>query len=236
MSEINVPKVGHVKKSYVAGALAVAGAFVAWRYWQAHQAAASAPVLTAPDTLGDDLTPTGGGAPQPSQLGPGATANIPVPLTNADWTQAAVSYLVSVGYDAATAAAVLGKYLGKQPLTPSELVILRAALAGAGNPPVGTFTVIPAQTVLVAATAVPTGMHRLATTALSNTMTWNTVPGAVKYTLYRNIGPVYSGTGNIHVDAPLMKNSKYTYYVTSWNSAGKESAKSPGYIVYTPKK
>lgn len=233
MSEVEVPKVGKLKKSYVIGAVSIAGAYVLYRYYQAHQAAANAPVVTPPDSLGNDLNPTGGGAPVGSQLGVADPNATPAPLTNAQWTQAAEQYLVSVGYDPSTAAAVLGKYLDRQPLTTSEQTIVRAALAGAGSPPGGTYSVIPASSPTVADTAPPTGLHVPIKTSNYIDLAWNPVAGAAKYTLYRNGTAIYTGASTFRPDSNLVSGHTYTYAVSSYNSAGKESAKSPTISVTT---
>lgn len=57
--------------------------------------------------------------------------------TNAAWTQAAVAYLVSVGYEGVTVNSAIGKVLSGQAVTQDELNIFNAAVAAEGNPPNG---------------------------------------------------------------------------------------------------
>src|SRR5271165_502251 len=55
--------------------------------------------------------------------------------TNAEWAQAAESYLVSQGYDPVTTAAAIGAYLIGGTLTSDQYAIVQAALAFEGQPP-----------------------------------------------------------------------------------------------------
>jgi hypothetical protein len=67
--------------------------------------------------------------------------NVPQPQsfsTNGQWSQQAESDLVASGaYQAGDVLQALGKFLAKQPLTPSEATIVQAAEAIEGAPPVG---------------------------------------------------------------------------------------------------
>ena len=63
------------------------------------------------------------------------TTNAPIGFTsNAQWGQAAETFMGSSGSDAIAAA--LGKYLSGSPLTPDQVTIVQQALAVEGNPPV----------------------------------------------------------------------------------------------------
>jgi len=59
------------------------------------------------------------------------------PTTNASWAQDVESYLTSLGYDAQTVAAALGKYLTGQKMTADQAAIVAAAQGFYGNPPQG---------------------------------------------------------------------------------------------------
>jgi len=62
---------------------------------------------------------------------------VTAPTTNAAWFQAAEAYLTTtLGYDQATTAAALGKYLAGAQLTNAQLGIVQTALASQGYPPV----------------------------------------------------------------------------------------------------
>ena len=88
----------------------------------------------------DTLAPTGGTGPgtyqnpnpQPaSGLPPAGTA----PTTDEQWTAAVVQDLENIGYDPQAVATALAQYLGSQPLTSDQVVIVRLAWAYEGRPP-----------------------------------------------------------------------------------------------------
>ncbi|WP_333746433.1 hypothetical protein, partial [Streptomyces sp. IBSBF 2950] len=56
---------------------------------------------------------------------------------NAEWTQRAVELLANAGYDPAVVYAALGEFLARRALDKTEATIARAAIAAAGEPPVG---------------------------------------------------------------------------------------------------
>jgi hypothetical protein len=57
--------------------------------------------------------------------------------SNSEWTQQAIEYLVSIGYNATFVSTTLGKFLGRQPLNAIEKDLVRTALAAMGPPPEG---------------------------------------------------------------------------------------------------
>jgi len=73
-----------------------------------------------------------GGASGTSNLTPVGAA----PTTNAEWSTVATNDLVEEGYSAQTVAGALGPYLQGQAISASQVAIVQAALAYAGNPPV----------------------------------------------------------------------------------------------------
>lgn len=141
MSEtINVPKVGPVKKSYVLGAGGVVGAYVVYRYWSAANTGSSPPAAAdyEPDT--SSITQAGGAPLASDRTGnttdtSGTDGQI---TTNDQWTDRAVEKLTTIGgWESRTVLTALGKFLARQPLTDQEALIVRAATAAAGQPPVG---------------------------------------------------------------------------------------------------
>jgi hypothetical protein len=79
---------------------------------------------------GSGFTGGGGGGPITTGTSGGYT-------TNGQWAQAAESYLVStVGGDANTVAAALGKYITGQPVTSDQVDVIEQAIAFTGYPPV----------------------------------------------------------------------------------------------------
>ena len=142
---MKLPDVSGNKKIYlyVGGAAAV---YIGYRYWKNQSnAAALTPVEATTDT--SSVTDTAGGAYGPGNTQYAGTGDINgTPATNADWTNNAVQMMSNYGWDPATVAAALGKYLGAIALTDAEITIVRTALGLAGSPPVGSFTIIHAPT------------------------------------------------------------------------------------------
>lgn len=67
---------------------------------------------------------------------PGVNGGTPTYTTNGQWAQAAETYLVqTVGADANTVAAALGKYVTGQPVTGAQDVVIEQAIAFVGYPP-----------------------------------------------------------------------------------------------------
>lgn len=107
------------------------------------------------------------------------------PATNDQWTSLAVERLVNQGWEGMAVQSALGKFLGRQPLSSAEADIVRAALAVAGQPPVGgPFSVITVQT----PAAVPMGAPVLSATApvyrngaWEYVISWAPVTGATRY-------------------------------------------------------
>jgi PASTA domain len=64
--------------------------------------------------------------------------------TNAAWSQAVTTGLEQLGYNPLTVAEALGLYLDNKPLSASEAQIIQVATAEYGNPPVGTYAILPA--------------------------------------------------------------------------------------------
>jgi hypothetical protein len=122
--------------------------------------------------------------------------------TNAEWEQEAESLLASSGYNGTTVAAALNAYLAGLPLTSDQQSIVQVALAEAGNPPVGSFSIIPVQTPPAGTTTTPnptapgspaptgvvktapTGFRVVSVTGGDNVnLAWNPVAGANGYVI-----------------------------------------------------
>lgn len=120
-------------------------AYVVWSWSKANRAAKQAAATpTAPPADGYVTGSSPGTAmPNPGTVASqmGGVQNGNNPTTNADWTQTAVKLMGTSGYDPATVTSALGKYLGNQELSDAEALVVRAALALAGPPPVGTYTI-----------------------------------------------------------------------------------------------
>ena len=77
------------------------------------------------------VTPT----PYYSDTGYTTTTVTPTISTNNQWAQAAETNLVNAGYDSATAAAAIGKYLLGAELTAAQVGVVQAAIGLTGQPP-----------------------------------------------------------------------------------------------------
>lgn len=81
------------------------------------------PTPVEPPTDSTDFTVTGGGTPAPT--------------SNAEWTNLAIERMIALGFDGTAVNVALGQYLGHQPLTATQMELVRSAIAQAGPPPVG---------------------------------------------------------------------------------------------------
>lgn len=151
--EVHVPKVGKMPKPVIISmGVVLVGYLVYHHYTKAATAASTGPTTsdqTTADTSGaGDVTNTAGGPYTYGGYGQSggyylnpSSGSVSSFLTNAQWSQQAVSDLVNDGYDAATVATALGLFLGGQGLTSDQQNIVRAAIALEGSPPVGSFSI-----------------------------------------------------------------------------------------------
>lgn len=243
---VDIPKVGRVKKAYVWVAIGAVGLFVGWRYYQA----AKAPVDTAAPVTGDV------GAPVDSSgvVGAAASGNVQYAGTvtdatasqgeprpgnfsnNAQWTDYAINKLVEQGRPAAPVGSALGDYLAKRPLDQSEEGIVVAALAVAGDPPVGGPYSIIRQVGPITLTA-PTGLKVVKKTKTTVDVTFNPVAGAVFYYAYRSgVTDNVSGSRDTKITVSgLTAGKTYKIAVAAAASTGKVGPKSSYVSVTTTK-
>jgi hypothetical protein len=190
--EVQVPKVGALPKRTLIGVGAAAAGYVGWRIWQAKKANAAA---AATDTTGTDPGYQDPGT-IPAVAGAGGTVSgIPygdpssvqtvgdygfTGTTNAQWTQYAANQLVqSQSWDYTSIVSALGQYLNHRPLSTDQVQIVQAAIAVAGYPPVGSFSIVPGGD--TGLTVAPSGLQVASVTATSATLTWLPVAGAHGY-------------------------------------------------------
>lgn len=149
---------------------------------------------------------------------------IPLLRTNADWTRYATEQLSSAGRDPSAVQSALGKYLDRQPLTGAEQDIVRAALAAAGKPPEGSFVITPGiESPAPSALPAPTGLKGVAVSTTAVDLSWNAVPGAGNYRVYRggvsqNVAASYDTRAQV---GGLQPNTSYTFQVAA-GQAGTE--------------
>lgn len=149
--EVHVPGAGEVPKKWVGIVAGTAGAYIAFRWYQARRASAAAAAAGATALPVDTSnTAAGQGATGYSNPGPGAgpsSYNSGALITNAQWSMKVETDLVGLGYDAQTVATALGLYLSSQPLTGDQQAIIRVAWAMDGKAPeTPSLPIIPAQT------------------------------------------------------------------------------------------
>ena len=180
---IRLPIAGPVNRKvlYAAGAAAVG--FVGYAWWTRKPSEAIPEEVVTEgelDAIGDERVPTTG-VPYDPNIGAPDTGI----TTNAQWTQFATDRLNTLGYDPIAVGDALGKFLDRKPLTPAEANIARAAVAQAGEPPVGRpWPVLEVQPPASVGLTNP-NVSRIGTAyrngAWEFQLTWPAVPGAVKY-------------------------------------------------------
>lgn len=228
--DVDVPKLGKVNKKWVWAAVAVAGGYVAWKWYSANNEGVS---ITTP-AVGEDL-PTGGAGMGPvsgnvQYAGTVTDATDPDRInTNAQWSQRAAELLGNAGYDTTRVYAALGDYLANAPLTTEEQSIVRAALAAVGRPPIGGPYTIREQVGKVTLKA-PSGVHVTTTTPTKVTLAWSPVAGASYYRAYRsdtafNVGATDARNHSITVGG-LKPNTTYRFAIAADTTTGKPGPKS----------
>lgn len=234
MSEINVPGAGPVNKKVAIGIGTALVAFLAWRYWLAGSGVESADETTEDTGYEDGGTIPGvEGATDWYGSGGGSstgddTSSTPQQIrTNAQWSQyARDQLLVTDSYTGTAIGAALGNFLAGRPLSTQQQEIVRAAIALAGYPPVGTHVVIPGGDTDV--TVAPSGLKVTGATSTSVSLSWGAVSGADEYRIYRSGVAVNVGTSRdtSATVGGLQPNTSYSFQVAALSAAGKAGPKS----------
>ena len=239
---VDLPGVGPVKTVYVVGAVAAGiGLFILRQRASASAAADAVPADSGPgavaDPFGDGLTAAEGfgDASSGSAAGGffGGTSDLKseAPTTNAEWTQAAIDYLMQLGVDGGTLSEALGLYLESKPMTASQQSMVRRAIAVMGYPPTGTHQIIGITATTVAA---PTGLHAIDTTNSSLRIGWTPSTGAASYNVYEGIKRVAVARGTFYTASNRKPGTSYgPWTVTAVSSTGTESGRSNAVTVKT---
>lgn len=228
---VDVPAVGRVKKRYVVIPAALAAAYIGFRWYQARSGADEpAPgadgYYTSDDLSEYGLSTTGGSTTVGGNTGNTVTDGTKPDAIddNAEWTQAAVERLGNAGYDAAVVYGALGEFLARRALDKTEATIARAAIAAAGQPPVGgPYSVIEEAATGTGTLPAPTGLKVTATSPNSITLSWNKVDGAAYYDILRSdtgANAVRSNDTNGTI-LGLQPNTEYTFQVRAVGSTNK---------------
>jgi hypothetical protein len=236
--DVDIPKIGPLpKKVLIPLAVGLAG-FVAWRFWQAKKGtgadAGDSTVTDGDFGAVDSSIPgvVGAVSPTNSYGDSGNTTDNgddPTRFTNnAQWTEYVVGKLQqSDTWSYTDIVTAIGLGLAGKPTTTAQQSILRAALAIGGQPPSGAIVIVSGGNTSI--TVAPTGLKVTAVTQTTVSLSWNAVPGAASYRVYRsgastNVG---SSTGTtIRIDG-LQPATSYSFHVAALSSsaqAGPNSA------------
>lgn len=231
MSEtIDVPKVGAVKKNQLLIVGGIAAGVLAFAYYRRSRDAAAQ--VEAPPEPEDPYEGTfgtnggGGGAvsgyPQGEDDRSSDTATT-APRTNAAWSDLVASKLAD-SYEQGQINAALGRYLARQPLSPLDVDIVRAAIARAGYPPEGSYAVIPGGTALLL--VAPSGLSGTSNGPNAVSLKWGAVAGASGYAVYRDGTRVATSTTTGTTVLGLTPATVYGWQVSAVGSNGSEGPKS----------
>lgn len=232
---IDVPVIGKAPKWAVFGIGGIAVVYIGYRWWQASSQPAYVPedpgfaddgTIPPLDSGGissgeGGIPPTSGGGQPPTQSDYGFTGT-----HNDQWSQYATIQLTqSAQWEYTEIVTALGNYLARRPLTKAQVQIVQAAIAVAGYPPEGTYTVITqgADTPHIVA---PGGLHVSSTGQTWITVRWEAVSGADDYNVYAN-GTYKEHGGNDLVSKVegLSPDTAYTISVSAVNGSGLEGPK-----------
>ncbi len=216
-------KIAGIPKKYAVVGIAAAGGIIAYAWWRNGQAGTEVPADPGLEPAVDEYeSPLGNSGTNSTGTYPGNVDPDAID-TNSEWTQAAVEFLTSAGYDSGTVLAALGKYLSFKGLSAAEAQIVMAARASVGDPPVGgpypIKDALPTPTVPAPKPTTPAPMKQvtgLRATTVSPTyvkLDWNPLSGIKGYVLYQNgkriESVVYSSSGQ----TGLKRNTVYKFAV-----------------------
>jgi hypothetical protein len=214
-----------------------AAAYVAYRWYTS--SGSDAPV-TVTDSTDGDLAPTGvvgsnvGGSENVGNSGNTGSDDID---TNNEWFNEAVERLSNGGWNAQAVQSALGEFLTGQSLDASEAAIVRAAVGAMGGyPPRGPMTIKEtAGPTDVSKLPAPTGLKTTGKTQTTVDLTWNLVPGAKQYRVYRSGASqnVAASVDNKARVAGLQPNKNYVFYVAAGLEGEKMGPRSTGLTVRT---
>lgn len=237
---LDVPKVGKVPRKTVL-LVGGAGAGIAVFLWYRQRSAATAAAAdvaavpvdsTGLSDMGADVTGTGTGAPVTGYTGNGSDTATTGPTTNGAWSTVAAEALAG-SFDQAAVTEALGRYLSKQPLSDLDQRIIQSAIAFAGYPPVGTYSIISGGNSTI--TIAPTGLTGTSINSTSVRLSWNPVAGAAGYRIYRSgvtqpVGEAVSNTGEV---GGLSPGTKYTFQVAAHTANGTVGPKGSAFSITT---
>lgn len=231
--DVSVPVAGKVKKRYIAIPAVLAAGYVGYRWYQASQSAADDATdqstgLYSSDDLSDYGLSTTGGTTTVTGNNGSQNTDANAIGTNAEWANLATEKLGNMGYDAVVVGNALGEFLAHRALDKTEATIARAALAQAGQPPVGgPWSVLEEASTGTGTLAAPTNLKMVSATSTSVTMTWDKVSGAGGYRIYRGTGEnVGMSLDNKFTATGLNSSSSFPFSVAAFGTTGKVGGRS----------
>jgi hypothetical protein len=229
MPDVDVPVAGKVDKRVLIGVGVAAGGYVAYRYYRAR----NTPAAASPDGSFEDpgvLPGVAGAVKDGNQYGSGnstQTSDTSAVTTNAAWSQLALAQLSQTDrWSYGEIAEALGNYLGGQPLSDAQQSIVRAAVAVAGYPPVGSPAIIPGGNTTIS--VAPTGVAVSGMTPSTALVNFVPVPGARTYNVYRSGAASASGSSSSSpiTLSDLTPNTTYSVTVAAVSASGAVGPKS----------
>lgn len=232
--EIKLPVVGSAPKKVVVLVGGAGAVFVLWRWWVARDSAGYDPEGET-DEFGDAGTiPSVDGAYRPDgdyglddDDDEGSDSYGFKGTKNTEWTQYVTTRLSqSERWDYQTIVSALGVFLNHGALSDTQVEIVQAAIAEAGQPPEGSYTLIPGGNSAI--TVAPSGLRVVKTGTTYLGLTWQAVPGATGYRIFRsgasqNVG---DSRDTDHQVGGLSPDTTYQLTVQAYNKSGAGGPKS----------
>lgn len=242
-AEVDVPAVGRVKKQWVIASGALVAGIVGVAWWRRRQTAAAAAAVPVVDpTTGTNSRNPTYSNPNPV-VSPDSTAQLP-PANDQEWTQRVMAALN--WFEPGFLGDVLGKYLGRQPLTVEEAAVVRVAWAVSGKPPSNTQIVLattgstpgttPPPDTSVKPPSPPTGMRAVVWGTNYIYFDWAPTPGATSYVVIEPNGSERKTAGPSAMFGGAMGGDlkgSYTLKVAAVNSAGQSAFSTYGPVALT---
>jgi hypothetical protein len=236
---VKVPVVGKVPKpALYAGGAAVAG-IVGYAWW-------TRGALIEDETTDVELPATDFEPPTVVDSGisvGGAAAAEPIARTNVEWRSMAAEQAAALGFADAVINSGLTKYLAKERLGATELLMVSAVVAILGQPPTGgpypiiAAPVAPTPTATKPAAPSAVNVRRINRTQVI--VSWTPVVGATRYEVRTERAPAQYGPWNStglrtsSVPITLHFRTRYAWSVRAVNAAGTGPARRSATITQT---
>jgi hypothetical protein len=227
-----IPVVGKVDQKfvYMGGALIVGILGYAWL--SKSRTAPPADVAPAVPLPADDYVPnnvvdsTGSFGPNPP------TGPPPIAADNVQWSSMAREQAAAFGIGSELANSAIGHYLGRQPMTATEVAILAPIIAVLGAPPTGgPYPLIPSlPTPPVGGHGgeelpAPAGFNPVGVSPTQVALQWSRVPGAITYQVRRDGGP-WQPIGSVERIIVPSPSGTHSFSVRAVDGSGKPGAAS----------